>query len=85
MSQKAKTPDERFLIELHRIVQVDGDGPVEWLRVATLIGQTERSVRNIVKLLAQANFIKKVGDTEVRLTPHGSNFVLSEYAFTGVN
>ena len=78
MNQKAKTPDERFLIELHRIVQEHGDGPVEWMRVALAIGQTERSVRNIVKLLAQANFIKKVGDTEVRLTPHGSSFASRE-------
>jgi Mn-dependent DtxR family transcriptional regulator len=80
MNKKAKTPDERFLIALHKIVQDDGDVPVEWGKVATLIGQTERSVRNIVKLLAQANFIKKVGDTEVRLTQHGSNFVLNELA-----
>jgi Mn-dependent DtxR family transcriptional regulator len=78
MNQKAKTPDERFLIELHRIVQDDLHLVVESGRVGVAIGQTERSVKNIVKLLAQANFVKKVGEDQVRLTQHGSNFASKE-------
>ncbi len=80
MSQIGHTPDERFLIKLCEIATQKGDPfqPVATKHVAQAIGQKETAVKNIVKLLAQANFIKKVGDTAVRLTPHGQSFVLNE-------
>lgn len=80
MNKKGHTPDERFLIKLYELSNAKG-GPfqtVETKYVAKGISQTETSVKNIVKLLAQANFIKKIGDTAVCLTQQGYNFVQKE-------
>ena len=80
MSQIGHTPDERFLIKLFEIAQKKGDPfqTIETKHVAFAISQKETAVKNIIKLLAQANFIKKVSDTSVRLTQHGHAFVLNE-------
>lgn len=80
MNKKGLTPDERFLLKLYELSIAKGD-PFQKIAsklIAKGISQTETSVKNIVKLLAQANFIKKVGDTEVCLTEQGYRFVLTE-------
>ncbi len=80
MNKKGLTPDERFLLKLYELSNAKG-GPFHKIasnRIAKEISQTETSVKNIVKLLAQANFIKKIGDTEVCLTEQGHRFVLNE-------
>lgn len=80
MNQKGHTPDERFLLKLYELSNAKGDPfqKVETKHIAKGIGQTETSVKNIVKLLGQANFIKKIGDTAVCLTQQGYTFVQKE-------
>lgn len=80
MSQKAKTPDEKFLIELYKVAHANGDPymAIDYRGVASTVGLKERGVKNILKLLAQANFIKKIDDTMILLTERGSDFVLDE-------
>lgn len=80
MSQKGRTPDEKFLIRLYQVAHESGDPykAIDYRGIAVSLGQKESAVKNIVKLLAQANFIKKLGDTTILLTPHGSDFVLDE-------
>jgi len=80
MNKKGLTPDERFLIKLYEIASAKGDlyRPVQTSLVAKAICYKETAVKNIVNMLAQTNFIKKIGDTSVSLTPHGYNFVLNE-------
>lgn len=80
MSGKGHTPDERFILKLYELSNVKGDPfqEIQIKAVATGISQTETSVKNIVKLLGQANFIKKVGETTVRLTQQGYDFVQNE-------
>lgn len=80
MSQKGRTPDEKFLIQLYKVAHEQGDPylAIDYRGVAASIGQKESAVKNIIKLLAQANFIKKVDDTMVLLTSHGCDFVLDE-------
>jgi Mn-dependent DtxR family transcriptional regulator len=80
VNKKGLTPDERFLLKLYELSNKKGDPfqKVSCKLVAQGISQTETSVKNIVKLLAQANFIKKIGDTEVCLTQQGYQFVLNE-------
>ncbi len=80
MSAKAYTPDEKFLIQLYRVASEKGDvySLVSWQEVAFPIGQKESAVKNIIKLLAQANFIKKCEDGRIALTPHGRAFVVAE-------
>jgi Mn-dependent DtxR family transcriptional regulator len=78
MTQKKGTPDERFLCKLYEIALSKGNPlhPVSIMAVAKGIGYKELAVKNMVKLLAQANFIKKVSDTQVSLTQNGCDFVL---------
>lgn len=78
MTQKKGTPDERFLCKLHEIATARGN-PLQPVLIETIakgIGYKELAVKNMVKLLAQANFIKKVGDKSVCLTQNGCDFVL---------
>ena len=80
MSQKGTTPDEQFLIALYRKAMGEGD-PFQEINsrgIARSIGIKETALKNIIKHLAQANFIKKVADDSVYLTQRGSDFVLDE-------
>jgi Mn-dependent DtxR family transcriptional regulator len=77
MNQKATTPDERFLVRLYEIASARG-GPLlnaEIGAVARSLNQRETAVKNIVKHLAQANLLKKIGET-VCLTERGHSLVL---------
>ena len=80
MKKKGTTPDERFLLKLYEFSNAKGHSfqniPIK--DVAKAIAYKETAVKNIVKLLAQANFIKKVGETSVCLTQQGCDFVLRE-------
>lgn len=80
MNQKGKTPDEKFLIQLYKTAHAHGDPymAIDYRGVAASVGLKEKGVKNILKLLAQANFIKKVDDTMILLTERGSDFVLDE-------
>lgn len=80
MSQIGHTPDERFLIMLFKLANEKGD-PFSMISIAKVskgISQKETAVKNIIKLLAQANFIKKMGDATVVLTKQGYDFVMRE-------
>lgn len=76
----SKTIDERFMIKLYELSMAKGD-PFQVIsikRVTNEIHQKETAIKNVVKMLGQANFIKKIGDTEVKLTQQGLNFVQNE-------
>jgi Mn-dependent DtxR family transcriptional regulator len=73
------TPDERFLIKLYEMAFATGN-PLAAMKiqtVATAIGQKETAIKNIIKHLAQANFLIKVDETRVALTERGCAFVLN--------
>jgi hypothetical protein len=72
------TPDERFLINLYKTAMAGGDphAMIDYRGVAKAMGQKETAIKNIIKHLAQANFLKKADETTVYLTEHGCNFVL---------
>jgi hypothetical protein len=73
------TPDERFLIQLYKTAMQNGDphSILDYRGIAKAIGQKETAIKNIIKHLAQANFIKKGDDTTVYLTERGCDFVIS--------
>ena len=77
MSQKAQTPDERFLLQLHQMAKSLGDPhkPLSITRVAKAVGLKETAVKNIVKHLAQANLVEKIGHDQVALTARGISLV----------
>ena len=72
------TPDERFLIQLYKEAMEGGDphAMIDYRGIAKSLGQKETAMKNIIKHLAQANFLKKVDETTVHLTERGCNFVL---------
>jgi Mn-dependent DtxR family transcriptional regulator len=80
MSQKGRTPDEKFLMQLYKVAHQNGDPfiAIDYRGIAASLGQKESAVKNIMKLLAKANFIKKVDDTTILITPHGCDFVMDE-------
>ncbi len=75
MNQKSQTPDERFLVQLCAFAKGEIDRPVLIVRVAKACGLKETAVKNIVKHLAQANLVEKVGDDQVALTTRGRGLV----------
>lgn len=79
MSQKGYTKDERFMVRLYEMAKATGDMQTEMNRydVGGSVGINAKAVDTICNLLAQANFIKKVGKEGVYLTEHGENLVLT--------
>jgi Mn-dependent DtxR family transcriptional regulator len=80
MSHKGRTPDEKFLIRIYRVALEKGDPckPVNFHAVARSLGQKETAIKNIIKHLAQANFVKKIDEDTLVLTELGCRFVLQE-------
>lgn len=77
--KKAKTKDEMFMIRLYEEASKQGDLFASFDRyfIGQKAGLQQRGVNAICTLLLQANFLKKQGDTEVSLTPHGLKLVQS--------
>jgi len=78
MTHKHRTKDEQFILCLYEEAEKTGDieNPVDRYEVGKLAGLHPKAVDAISKLLIQANFIKKAGEVEIYLTPHGEKLVL---------
>lgn len=74
----SKTKDENYVIWLYRTAKDAGDieMPLNKYDIGVKAGLHPKAVDAITKLLVQANFIKKVGELDVRLTPHGEKLAL---------
>lgn len=79
MNVKSLTRDERFLIKLCEMGESLGDPfqPFSQYKVGQAIGQNDRSVDNIVRMLCQTNFIKKGDGDSIYLTKHGKALIES--------
>lgn len=77
MGQKSITKDELYLLKLFYLAEKMGDvsAEVDRYTVGKAIGQNDKSVDNIVRMLAQTNFIKKGEGNAVFLTPQGQRYV----------
>ena len=80
MKEVGRTPDEKFLIKLYQTALSRGNpcAPIDFPSVARSLGLKETAIKNIIKHLAQANFLKKINDTTLSLTDLGCKFVLAE-------
>ena len=67
------TKDERYLLKLHQLGGLSGE--IDCYEVGRAIGQNDKSVKNIVRMLAQANFIKMGEGNNISLTPQGLKLV----------
>lgn len=73
MAKQAKTKDELFMIKLYEEASKlpDIEDPLNRYHIGSLAGIQPKAVDAICNLLVQANFIKKRGDEDVVITPHG--------------
>jgi len=73
MAKKSLTRDEQFLVKVFELAQKGEDlfTLIDRYQVGLAIGQNHRSVDNIVRMLAQTNFIKKEEDPWIYLTSLG--------------
>ena len=78
MTQKATTKDELFLLKLYEMADKLGDPttPLDRFLIGRAIGQNDHAIGNIIRHLAQANFIKKTDENCVALTQNGIALVL---------
>lgn len=78
MSAPKQTQDEQFMVQLYKMAMGKGDAfsEVELLAVASSLRMRETATRTIVRDLAQANFIRKLGDDALCLTQRGADLVL---------
>jgi predicted transcriptional regulator len=78
MTKKSKTPDERFILAAYETAQAAGDSEtlLDRYEIGKKSGLNPKAVNAICKLLVQANFIKKVGETEIILTKNGESLAL---------
>lgn len=77
MVERAKTKDETFMLRLYEEASKhpDIEDPVDRYHVGQLAGLHQKAVDTICNLLAQANFIKKHGKTDISITQHGIKLV----------
>jgi len=75
--QKSITKDEMFLIKLYQAANALGDvyAEVDRFVIGKSIGQNDHCIHNIVRHLAQANFIKKSDGDAVYLTDQGLRLI----------
>lgn len=66
----SKTKEEKFLIKLHEM-----NDNQDFYEVGHAIGLNDSSIKNIVRILQQSNFIKKIDDNKVCLTSNGQSLV----------
>lgn len=66
-----------YLIKLKQMAESSGDlfQEIDRYEVGQAIGQNNRSVDNIVRMLAQANFIKKGEKEAIYITKNGLSLV----------
>lgn len=68
-----RTKDESFLLKLYEeaLLKSEIEDPLDPYKVGELVGLHKVAVETICKLLIRSNFIKKHGQSEIRITPHG--------------
>jgi hypothetical protein len=79
MVEKARTKDETFMLKLHQEASKLShiEDLVDRYQIGTLAGLHPKAVDTICNLLAQANFIKKIGKVEISITQQGIRLVES--------
>ena len=74
---KARTKEEKFLLAVYEAALATGDveSEVDRYDVGQKIGLNPKGIDTICNQLAQANFIKKYGKTEVGITENGLRLI----------
>ena len=77
MSRYNRTKDENYMLSLYEEAEKLGnlESPIDRYQAGRAAHISPKGADTICRLLIQANFIKKAGEDEVYLTPHGIKFV----------
>ena len=77
MTQKRRTPEERLLLQVYDMAAGRGDlyGDLDPWEVASELQLSPKKAKTLLRNLYQGNFLKKVSDQALRLTPHGERYV----------
>ncbi len=77
MSRQGRTKEERVILTLYELATEQGEIDSEVSREAIMrqVGVNPRGMETICNVLAQANFIKKVGQESLKLTSQGERLV----------
>ncbi len=77
MSQKGVTKDERFLLKLYEMAQESGTATKEIDRyeVGDKMGQRQRGVDSIVRILAKSNFVRLGSGSKIYLSDGGLQLI----------
>ena len=80
---KSVTKDERFLLKLFELASSLGDptNEVNRYEVGQTMGQKQRGVDTIVRMLAQSNFVKKGMGSNIYLSTGGLDLIKSLRGF----
>ncbi|MBA3815125.1 MAG: hypothetical protein H0X29_01110 [Parachlamydiaceae bacterium] len=67
------TKDESFVISLYEEAAATGnlETPIDRYQAGKRAGISPKGVDTICRLIIQANFVRKVGESEIHFTPHG--------------
>lgn len=67
------TKDESYVIALYEEAAASGnlENPIDRYQAGKRAGLHPKAVDTICRLIIQANFVKKNGEIEIYLTPHG--------------
>lgn len=74
-----QTKEERFLLKLYDIAKqrADIEEGVDLQELEQVTGLTSKAILALCQVLAQANFVRKVGKTAVRLTSNGVELAMT--------
>lgn len=77
MSQKKRTPEERFLLQAYDLAMETGNPDLEVAihTVVAALGMSPRKAKNTIQALCQGNFVKKRGQLNLAVTQHGVGLV----------
>lgn len=77
MVERARTKDETFMLRLYEEASKQGEvgDPLDRYVIGKLAGLQQKAVDTICNLLAQANFIKKRGKTDISITSQGIRLI----------
>ncbi len=70
----AKTKEEKFLLKTYEMTKQNED-VVDGYEVGLAVGCNTKATTNIMRILQQSNFIKKIEDSMIFLTNNGMDLV----------
>lgn len=77
MSQKKRTPEERFLLQAYDMASEQGgyDSEIPIFEVVSALGISPKKAKTTLQALCQGNFVKKRGGLNMVVTKHGQGLV----------